>query len=116
MIDYKEVKGFEEWLVCEKDFSLDRLLLSNPPKKIFDDLRWSEEPETAKLALLQEYLREENIIVSVDFRRVRREIVYDWFVFNNNSLSERSSSEELTDKYNEALEEGLKEAIKLIKE
>ena len=97
-MNYKDIKGFEEWLFKSETITYAQYLG-----------RWIDsQPETCKLALLQEYLREEkgmNVYVSLSGTE---DITWFWSV--NDVSIQRGSFES----YNEALIEGIEQGIKLI--
>ena len=68
------------------------------------------------LALAQKWLREEKkliVLVGFDFCPITSEIVYNWVIVVNGNIAKKSSY--TYDYFEEALSEGIKEAVKILK-
>jgi len=68
---------------------------------------WGEMPDTAKLAIIQEWLREKGINIYVSLSGTEETT---WFYSVDNRNIQHGSDES----YNDALSAGIKEALKLI--
>ena len=74
-------------------------------------------PNRPSLYEAQKWLREEKkliVLVGFDFCPFTSEIVYNWVIVVNGNIAKKSSY--TYDYYETALDEGIKEAVKLLKE
>ena len=81
----------------------------------------TEIDKSLRLTLLlyeaQKWLREEKqivVLVGFDFCPITSEVVYNWVIVVNGNTAKKSSH--TYDYFEEALSEGIKEAVKLLKE